>query len=225
MKKNKLFLIGLVTVFVALLSLTLVSSTFARYVTTGEGTASARVAKWGVTVTVKGDETFKNEYATDDTDVKDDITTSVKSTVDVVAPGTNGTFANIKVEGTPEVAVKIEQDAEVTLEGWTVKNGDTDEFYCPLVFTVGGTGATTDPVIKGSDFTSAANLVAAIKAALEINKNFAVGADITSNYSLSWKWEFNGASADADAKDTQLGNLATAPTIIITIKTTVTQID
>lgn len=227
MKKNKLFLIGLVTVFVALLSLTLVSSTFARYVTTGEGTATARVAKWGVTIEGAGDDAFANEYETDDATVKTTIAKSVVSSntaEKVVAPGTNGTFAAITVKGTPEVAVNVKQEVEVTLEGWTVKNTDgDDEFYCPIVFTV-KKGTTVVKIKQDATNDTLDKLTTAIKNAIKVSDNFAPNTKLDENFAsvtVSWEWAFD----TNDAKDTQLGNLGAAPTISIKITTTVTQID
>ena len=46
MKKNKIFTLGLAIAFVFVLSLTLVSGTFAKYTSTVTGKDSAAVAKW-----------------------------------------------------------------------------------------------------------------------------------------------------------------------------------
>ncbi|CCY07060.1 putative uncharacterized protein [Coprobacillus sp. CAG:698] len=222
MKKNKLFIIGLVTVFVALLSLTLVSSTFAKYVTTSTGTDTARVAKWGVSISAAGNEAFSKEYSTDDTEIKGTIGTSVSSSTKVIAPGTKGNFAAVTVSGTPEVAVKIEHRANVTLANWNINN---NEFYCPIVITVKSGEDTT--TVK-QDETN--NSVDALKTAIEdaINKtsivapntNLSVGID---SLEISWEWAFGNGTTDA--KDTALGNLGTAPTITVEVVTTVTQID
>lgn len=222
MKKNKLFIIGLVTVFVALLSLTLVSSTFAKYVTTRTGTDTARVAKWGVNISATGNEAFSKEYSTDDTEIKGTIGTSVSSSTKVIAPGTKGTFAAVSVSGTPEVAVKIEHKATVTLENWVI---NTDEFYCPIVITVKlGDDSTT---VK-QDETN--NSVDTLKTAIEraINKTFFVAPNTNlsggiDSLEISWEWVFGNGTTDA--KDTALGNLGTAPTITVEVVTTVTQID
>ena len=223
MKKNKLFIIGLVTVFVALLSLTLVSSTFAKYTTTDTGTDTARVAKWGVSISAAGDDAFKTEYATDDKNVTE-ITTSVKSSTNdkVIAPGTEGTFAAVTVTGTPEVAVKIEQKATVTLENWVI---NTDEFYCPIVITV---KKGNDTITIQQDATN--NTVAALKEAIEEAINNTIYAEANTDLStkissleISWAWAFGAGTTDA--KDTALGNLETAPTIKVEVVTTVTQID
>ena len=225
MKKNKLFIIGLVTVFVALLSLTLVSSTFAKYVTTNTGISSARVAKWGVTITSEGEATFAKEYGTDDASVKSTIASSVvSSNVDaVVAPGTKGQFAAVSISGTPEVAVKIERKATVTLEGWTIKTGDKDEFYCPIVIKVTKGGTSTE-IKQGATINSAEALKKAIEDALNESVDVAANTDLSNeltSLTVTWEWTFKGD----DTKDTALGSLTTAPTIKVEIVTSVTQIN
>lgn len=223
MKKNKLFIIGLVTVFVALLSLTLVSSTFAKYVTTSTGTDTARVAKWGVNITAAGNDAFSKVYRTDDTSVTGIASSVISSTEDkVIAPGTKGNFAAVTVSGTPEVAVKIERKAEVTLSNWTI---NTDEFYCPIVIIV-KLGGTSTEFTQGGDTNTAATLEAAIETAINKTINVAPNTDLSgeiNSLEISWKWDFGNGTTDA--KDTALGNLGTAPTITVEVVTTVTQID
>ena len=51
MKRNKLFILGICTVMVALVSLSLVSGTWAKYTSTVSGSSAARVAKWDVVYT------------------------------------------------------------------------------------------------------------------------------------------------------------------------------
>lgn len=222
MKKNKLFIIGLVTVFVALLSLTLVSSTFAKYVTTETGTSTARVAKWGVSITSAADTTFAQEYDMEDETVTT-ITNSVESTTNVVAPGTNGQFAAVTISGTPEVAVKIERKANVTLENWVI---NTDEFYCPIVITI-TEGNNKTEINKNSEYDTADELKAAIEEAINVsltaepNTNLSSLSNELASIKITWEWAFGGN----DAKDTALGNLDNAPTITVEIVTSVTQID
>lgn len=55
-----------------------VGGTFAKYVTTGNGGASARVAKFGVTMSVANDKAFKQNYTTDDTPISATISNSVE---------------------------------------------------------------------------------------------------------------------------------------------------
>lgn len=214
-----------------------VGSTFAKYVSEGKGEDSARVAKWGVKVEVEGDG-FKTEYG------KDDIKSSVKGNTvissteeKVVAPGTKGTFGGVKISGKPEVAVKVETIATVDLSGWNV--ADSDEFYCPLKFTVG------DTTINGLDYSSSTaggegSFENAIKTAIQeaTTKQLEAGTDLSTvgnDITYSWEWPFEGSTGTAaiqdDILDTKLGDNAADgdtgndPTIKITVKTTVTQID
>lgn len=214
-----------------------VGSTFAKYVSEGEGSDSARVAKWGVKVEVTGDG-FKTKYGKDDynSSVKGDTVIS-STTEKVVAPGTKGTFGGVKITGTPEVAVKVETTADVELSGWNVASGG--EFYCPLVFTVGNT------TINGLDYSSStaggeSSFEYAIKDAIQkaTTKQLEAGTDLSTvgdDITYSWEWPFEESRGDVasqdDILDTKLGDNAADdnpdndPKISITVKTTVTQID
>lgn len=222
-----------------LLALVLVTScfvggTFAKYVTSDSGTDEARVAKFGVTITAKGS-TFAEEYMTDDARVSTTIAKSVVSSVNkqkVVAPGTKGEMVSMTLSGTPEVAVNVKYEATVELTGWTYNDGTDDSFYCPLVITVG-----TDE-LKGTDYEDAAAFAAAVKAKIDgYSANYAANTNLGTNNkvkvpSVSWAWAFEGTTGEKyqqdDVKDTYLGNqaaTATAATVSLTVKTTVTQID
>lgn len=101
-------------VAVALLALTMITScfvgsTFAKYVTKAEGTDNARVAKWGILVSVNGDAAFSNEYeAHDESYTLGDVTVKSFDDSKVVAPGTDSGDDGLvgHVGGTPEVAVR-----------------------------------------------------------------------------------------------------------------------
>ena len=64
-KKNWTMRAAVLMLVLVLITSCFVGGTFAKYVTSGSGTDSARVAKFGVTVTASGD-LFAKEYATDD---------------------------------------------------------------------------------------------------------------------------------------------------------------
>lgn len=211
-----------------------VGGTFAKYVTENEGMDTARVAKWGVEVTVTGDG-FKTSYGKDYAESNVEGNTVISSTGEkVVAPGTKGTFGGVKITGKPEVAVKIETTADVDLSGWNVAGGG--EFYCPLVFNIG------DKTINGLDYSKSTaggegSFENAIKDAIQkaTTKEVEANTDLTEigeNITYSWEWPFENATGDvanqSDELDTKLGNNAAngnAPTVSITVKTTVTQID
>lgn len=214
-----------------------VGSTFAKYVSEGEGSDSARVAKWGVKVEVEGDG-FKTSYGKDDYESNVDGNTVISSTEEkVVAPGTKGTFGGVTITGTPEVAVKIDTTADVQLSGWNVADGG--EFYCPLKFTIG------EKTINGLDYSKdtaggESSFEYAIKDAIQkaTTKELEANTDLSEvgdGITYSWEWPFEkatGTAADQDDElDTLLGNNAADdnpdndPKISITVKTTVTQID
>lgn len=238
-KNHTLKLAGILLALVLVTSC-FVGGTFAKYVTSGTGKDTARVAKFGVTVTAEGS-TFAKAYATNDKTVTG-IANSVVSSNDnekVVAPGTSGQMAAIKITGTPEVAVNVRYNLnKITLNNWTDKDG---HFYCPL--TIGITrysaedGMPTTTYIPGVDCTSAEEFIGKIRQ--EINNysvNYEPGTKLdeknrTDVLGISWKWAFEDKAADAkqtDVKDTYLGDQAAkgnAATISLEVVTTVTQID
>jgi len=235
-KKNWTLRAAVLMFALVLITSCFVGGTFAKYVTSGSGTDSARVAKFGVTVTASGD-LFAKEYATDDQTVVGTIAKSVISTDKVVAPGTesNGDFVAATVTGTPEVAVRVSyklDTATLQLENW--KDGD-GQFYCPLVFKVKTPDGNT--VISGMEFQTAEAMKAAlVNAVAAYTKDYAPGTDLSGKaaetLAISWEWPFEtGTDADKPAnnvKDTFLGDEAAAgraATVSLTLATTVTQID
>lgn len=207
-----------------LLALTLITScfvggTFAKYVREAEGHDVARAAKWGVTIESEGN-MFSNTYATDDANVVGTIANSVVSTENVVAPGTSGSMSRITLSGTPEVAVEVKYVADLSLTNWEIDG----TFYCPLLIAVG------DEIIIGYDYTSAAEMEAAVESAIaNCTALYEAGTDLSTAAvnipSVVWAWDYEGGY---DANDTALGDQAAAgnaATVELTITTTVTQID
>ncbi|MBQ1963297.1 MAG: hypothetical protein II369_04180, partial [Clostridia bacterium] len=129
MKKNKMMRIASFLLVAVLMSTCAISGTFAKYVTADTATDSARVAKWGVTIDISSYKAFEKSYQN-----PEGTATTVQADVKVVAPGTTGTLVNSTISGTPEVSVNVSFAATLTLEGWTLANG---EEYCPIVFKVG----------------------------------------------------------------------------------------
>ena len=235
-KKNWTLRAAVLMLALVLITSCFVGGTFAKYVTSGSGTDSARVAKFGVTVTANGT-MFAKEYDTDDQTVVGTIAKSVISTDKVVAPGTesNGDFVAATVAGTPEVAVRVSyklDTATLQLENWKDADG---KFYCPLVFKVKTPDGNT--VISGMEFQTAEAMKAAlVNAVASYTKDYAPGTDLSGmaadTLAISWEWPFEtGADTDKPAnniRDTFLGNEAAAgraATVSLTLATTVTQID
>lgn len=248
-RSNKLMRTSAVLLVLTLITACFAGGTLAKYVSKGEGTDTARVAKWGVTVTGAGD-AFKKEYATDDDTVKDSIGVSVKSDVSVVAPGTSGEFKGISLSGTPEVAVNIKTTATIDLTGdWMVTTTNGEKFYCPILFNINGVK------VCGLQYSSAGEFEEALKQKIEAasNGNVAAGVNLAAPKStdnvpqlfhknddgtskIKWEWAFEDGDEklsttvikQEDVYDTELGNNAAngnAPTISLKLETTVTQID
>ena len=219
--KNKMMRIASFMLVLVLLTSSVISGTFAKYVTEGTGTDSARVAKWGVTVTANG-QTFAETYEKDDTKFTLAANTVV-STDKVVAPGTDGSMAKMTLAGTPEVAARVSYEAAFDISDNWIAGG---AFYCPLVITVNTT------VVDGATFDNAAAFEAAVKAAIDgYSKDYEAGKDLSTvagdSLAVSWAWPFSTSDAN-DIKDTELGNQAVVgnpATVTLTVKTTVTQID
>lgn len=236
-KKNWTMRAAVLMLALVLITSCFVGGTFAKYVTSKSGTDSARVAKFGVTVTANGD-VFAKEYDTDDQTVVGTIAKSVFSTDSkVIAPGTesNGDFVAATITGTPEVAVRVSYKLDIAslqLENW--KDGD-GKFYCPLVFKI--KTPEGNQAIIGTEYTSADHMKAAlVNAVASYTKDYAPGTDLSGmaadTLAISWEWPFEtGADADKPAnneKDTFLGDEAAAgraATVSLTLATTVTQID
>ena len=223
MKKNAMMKIAAILMVAVLLTTCAISSTFAKYTTTGvTGTDSARVAKWGVTVNATLlSNLFAARYDNDTTD-KSAISLNAQ---DIVAPGTTKYVALTNaVSGQPEVAVEITTAAEVALDNWAL---DDSKFYCPLVFKIGATEATAT-TIDGKTFTgddAEARLEAAIKEEIEKSTaQYEAGTDLEAatgaDLYISWDWAFTGVD---DAKDTDLAD--SGATISISVTQTVSQLD
>ena len=228
-----------------LLALVLVTScfvggTFAKYATSGHGHDSARVAKFGVEITANGT-MFAKEYDTDDTNVKATIAQSVVSSDDskLVAPGTKGNMVSMTLTGTPEVAVRVQYTATLTLnDKWKDADGN---FYCPLQFKIPEYDAATQTwgnvVVDGTKFKDAQALSREVENRINaFSATYKAGTSLDSLTaadnkapSVSWEWPFQHEDgSDIDTKDTYLGDQAAegkAADILLTVVTTVTQVD
>jgi hypothetical protein len=237
MKKNAMLKIAAILMVAVLLTTCAISSTFAKYTTAAEDDVTARVAKFGVTVTANVDDLFATSYTDPRGDAADvnaeTITTgegeqAISVTDNVVAPGTAKSFnTGIVVTGKPEVAVQVTTVANLTLTGWTVGGAE----YCPLVFTVGtGTYKIDGTAIKtvAELETAVENAIAAYTAIYAPNTDLSTAA--TDNFVIGWSWAFEVLDSDGDVdaaidvKDTALGDAATA-SVSLTLKQTITQVD
>ena len=203
MKKQRFFMLGIITVLVAVLSLTFVSSTFAKYTSSYAGSDTAQVAKWQWTLntknlneTVEFDlfNTIMDSNGTDpETDVKENL----------IAPGTSGKFA-LELKNLSEV------DAEYTI---TFNSSlSSTETYLPIMFTLKDEGGN---VLGNSRNLSELNYLVNQKAIDMLNGS--------ATYTVEWAWDFN---AD-DTNDTKLGIEAQSGAVQYTVSYTIvmTQVD
>lgn len=234
MRKNTLLKVGTLLFAFTLMTSCFVGGTFAKYVTKGTGTDTARVAKFGVEVKPDGT-LFAKEYAK-----KDDKYTLIGNTVvcltedKVVAPGTTKSMTEFNLEGTPEVAVRVTNEADLELANWDYKNEKNEsEEYCPLIFTVEGKTYGMYGSAADNTFGSIEVLEQAIEEAVKAHvKEYAPNTNLSNvstgdAISVSWEWPFS-TSPDNDVKDTYLGDQAAdgkAAKVSLTVTTTVTQID
>lgn len=201
MKKQRFFMLGIITVLVAVLSLTFVSSTFAKYTSTVSGSDTARVAKWEwksesevLDETIKFDlfDTIKDE----DGNAEDDVFNKKGDGKPVIAPGTSGSF-ELKFTNNSEV------NAQYKIDYTVVKNG------IPVQFSVDG-GLTWTDDLAAVPFT-------------EVEQ----GEENT--IEVEWRWAFDSDSDQYpdgwnDQSDTNLGEAGTAE-ITVTATVTFEQID
>lgn len=239
MKKITTMRIASILLIAVLMTTCAISGTFAKYVTSDNGTDSARVAKWGVKVEIANDLNLFGESYVKDTDVNITNTVQVDTTGgNLVAPGTKNSIT-FTISGTPEVAVDVAVVMNVRSDvviprGTDIGQGnpnDADETqvnelaadYTPVVFTLK----------KGDGTTVATGTLTQIEAYLErLSAQYGPNTKLDETYTLSWEWAFEGEGVN-DAADTYLGNVAaglvtnanTKTDIAFDFSITVTQID
>lgn len=189
--------------------------TYSKYVSSGNGSGSATVAKWGFTVEMEngdnaGFSTKYNDRGVADANGKA-IVADITTEGNVVAPGANGSLT-FTVGGEAEVLAKISATVEVNNEvSLTLQKGESESVtYYPIKYTLN----------DGSSDVVNAGTMAQVKAYLEgesFTKTIAAGTELTSKtYTLSWEWIFEGenltvgesTTIDCDELDTILGQIA-----------------
>lgn len=129
-KANKIMMMTVsILLCLVLITSSVMSSTLAKYVTTGNASSStARVAKWGITV--EGGTDLATKY----TQIEGDTYKVQSSSGNVIAPGTRGALAWFRVSGTSEVAYSVDFSGTIAIgEGYTsyIKdaNGNAIEYF------------------------------------------------------------------------------------------------
>ena len=199
MKENKTTRLLTIALIIALIALILVASSYAKYLSSGTGSDSARVAKWSFKVgenDIVATDTFKFDLfkTITETDGRTEEADVVSANSDrVIAPGTSGSF-ELVLENKSEVSAKYGIE-------YTVANTAS----IPVQFSVDGgktwTESLTDVVADDTNTKLAAN-------------------SGSKTITVQWKWAYEGN----DTTDVTLGKDGTAKLKVIA-KVTATQID
>ncbi len=207
---RKLLRLAVILALVAMIALTLVANTYAKYTTTVSGKDTAIVAKWSVKAAAGSTNFTSGTAATvnifDESKVYDTKSGFTTGTVDtdvknaaanaaaIIAPGTWGKFSytltnNSDVNATYKVAYTA------------------DEKTVPLMWSLNGTDWKDN--ISDLDVTDATAI------------SMTAGTETITVY---WKWDFTKDAA-RDTADTKLGTAATLAQPTATVTVTFDQVD
>ena len=194
MKKNKILRLGLLALALTLVTASLVSGTFAKYVTTVNGTGTVTVANWQVEVNGDGDSSYE---AGTETGAMQTATFSVLTTADTGVNGTNlvalGTAGKFSLKY-KSVGTEVAHNVKITL----VPEGETDinELQYLLFSTdAGATWKNIEQFDGAQGYLHNANYTAASPAAATVSVD------------VQWEWPFDAATnpPQVDALDTADG--------------------
>lgn len=231
MKKNRFLKVASAMIILCLITTCAVSTTFAKYTTAGSANDQARVAKWGVELTMDADPAFASEY----THTTNGLTVKSENDDKVVAPGTSSSEVDgglrFAITGKPEVKTNIDiaftftsdvylkagtyyDGTKATKETDGVKSYETFDLgadYYPVVFTLKQI-KDANGVIPDAQQVLATGDLAKIKAFLDAysagpDSIYEPNTDLGAEFELTWEW----AIGTNDAADTLLGNLAAGP--------------
>lgn len=217
MRKNKMMRAASGLLVAVLLSTCAISGTFAKYTTSANGTDSARVAKWGFTggSTITISDLFKNTYDT-----------TVKSSTDVIAPGTTGsaefgfTYGGDGSVTAPEVAYTF----NVSTDGSSCDQPIQDNANIQWKLDKGEWG-TWDQLIEAIKALDGNNLNDRYEPNTLPTAFNTPGAN---KHTVSWQWLFDTSGegeGSQDTTDTDMGNANKLAEVKLKITVTATQID
>lgn len=183
MKKQRFFMLGIITVLVAVLSLTFVSSTFAKYTSTVSGSDSARVAYWGINKE-------KTTIALDLFSAAYDDQVQSNDSAKVIAPGTKQEY-EVQFIYFESLAPEVDYQLTISTEGSSISS--VIENNPNIRFTLNG----------GEELTWS-GLLTAIEA---LGDSYEAGTINNIKATIGWEWKFSTSEAQ-DIYDTNMGNMA-----------------
>ena len=96
MKKNKMMRAASALLVAVLLTTSVISGTFAKYITEDKGSDEARVAKWGVVIEADSFGMFKTDYTKDDTTATSGVPVIRISAKLPLVPGANTSLSSLE---------------------------------------------------------------------------------------------------------------------------------
>ena len=209
MKKNRMMRLAAFLLVCVLLTTSVISGTYAKYVSTTTDSDSARVAKWGFgTASIAFEDLFAASY---------ENVAAGSDELAIIAPGTAGSvsFAFEATGSAPEVAYKIVVDTDGSGIHTNIENNPN------IVWQLDANGYGTWDEMLG-------DIAALSQARVEANAlptNFGKNA----THTIYWKWIFDENAtnketntANNDTMDTNMGNGAVTTeqsvTLVVNIK-------
>ena len=209
MKNDRITRFAILILALTMITLMIVSGTFAKYTSSATGSDTATVAKWSIKVgsgdgveiagsssTVSFDlfSTIKDEDGGSEADVAGKASGtavgSTSATAKIIAPGTSGSF---------DIIVKNESEVNATYSIAFESNNTS----IPIEFSTDGT--TWKSTLSEANVTNAA-----------INMNSAAQTK-----TVYWRWAYD-VSAARDTSDTNLGVAAQTSPASVTLSATIT---
>ena len=202
MKKNKTMRLAAILLVCVLLTTSVISGTFAKYISTATGSSTARVAKWDITVEDKKlnvDNTDITFNLFDYTDANVDVN-GLNDDAKVIAPGTSGSFK-----------FDLTNNSEVNAK-YTIAFTEENNNNIPLQYSVNGT--------EWKDSIAELGMTSLTDQAINMGAS--------DSQTIYWRWVFEGTAGghqgQNDGTDTYLGIGGNA-TVTIKASVTVTQVD
>ena len=211
MKKEKILVVFAILVLILATIMLTISNTSAKYITSANGTDSARVAHWNINTTNNIKDLFASSYTN---------VTPGSEEQGVIAPGTSGTYS-FTIDGDVETAYTL----SIIASGSDEVNGAVSD-YNPIKysFTKPNTGDNKEskPTITTDNMTFE-ELISAINGIDDGSQVHKAGSLSGDTYTIGWTWELDGN----DEKDTLLGNLVSKgdKTISLSVNIVATQAD
>ena len=198
-KEKKVFLACIALLLLTVLTVYVISGTYARYSSQITGTSTARAAKWAWKInnqdltagTTEVDLNLFETILSTDENAEQNVKKGVRE--NIIAPGTNGKFT-IKVQNLSEVKASYK-------------------------YTLSQTNSGRIPIEYSTDKTSWTSDITTLNATTA--KELAVGSEAT-DATIYWRWAIGDSSKDA--ADTTIGFRGT-DTVIVKATLQLTQVD